>query len=226
MQMWHQMAIRVLTYHTNRGWTHEEMQAALRAIPPALHQQVLSYQDPADRQARLAGKLLLSKMLRISGTAHTLTDLRYTPDHKPYIEKCFDFNITHTQGLVACAAATAGRIGLDAELIRGVDITDYHDVFTPAEWNMLRLDTHEHTFWDLWTRKEALAKASGMGMKLDLSALDARESPVAVSGELFHLHKIDPGKNFSAYVAVSESDPDGRREININEVNTMELLTG
>lgn len=83
------------------------------------------------------------------------------------------FNLTHTDGLVACAVAVGREVGLDAE---AVDRRLVHDgiperFFSPREVADLRALPREEqdlAFFDYWTLKEAYIKARGLGLALPL----------------------------------------------------------
>ncbi len=78
------------------------------------------------------------------------------------------FSLTHSAGLVACAISSAHAIGIDAEAIdRATDViriaTRY---FTMEEAQaVLRSSAGDRAarFFELWTLKEALLKAAGIG---------------------------------------------------------------
>lgn len=86
------------------------------------------------------------------------------------------FNLTHTQGLAACAVSVADEgsllVGVDAErTTRQLDLEGISSlVYDPRERAMLdRLIAHEkrRRFFTLWTLKEAWLKARGYGMTVD-----------------------------------------------------------
>jgi 4'-phosphopantetheinyl transferase len=83
------------------------------------------------------------------------------------------FNLTHTDGLVACAVTRDRDVGIDAEA-RGrrpttPDLADHF--FAPAEAAALRAlpePMRSARFLDYWTLKEAYIKARGMGLAIPL----------------------------------------------------------
>jgi 4'-phosphopantetheinyl transferase len=83
------------------------------------------------------------------------------------------FNLTHTRGVVACACASRGSVGIDVEAIdRRADYMELAAAyFAPGEIADLRNATdqgrHER-FIELWTLKEAYVKAVGRGLGVDL----------------------------------------------------------
>lgn len=111
-------------------------------------------------------------------------DWRFTVDRfgKPSIvnrpsSTSLSFTLSHTRGFLACAVAHAPTpIGIDVERI--VRRADYHGVASSC------LAPHERTtiekltaaayrvrFVELWTLKEALTKAIGLGLRMPLNEL-------------------------------------------------------
>lgn len=83
------------------------------------------------------------------------------------------FNLSHTDGLIACAVTIGREVGIDVEHV-GRRMT--HDVagrfFAPAEvasLEALPAADRERTFFDYWTLKEAYIKARGFGLALPLA---------------------------------------------------------
>ena len=85
------------------------------------------------------------------------------------------FNLSHTRGLVVLAVCREAEVGVDVELIdRRLDplrLAARH--FSPSERETLATtpDAQRHErFFELWTLKEAYAKALGRGLNLDLQS--------------------------------------------------------
>ena len=85
------------------------------------------------------------------------------------------FNITHTADYVACAVCRANSIGIDVEKLHSR--TSARDIaerfFSLAESQFLRTlsDAQVHDwFFTIWTLKEALAKAHGLGLAAPLES--------------------------------------------------------
>ncbi len=86
----------------------------------------------------------------------SLNHLSYTKFGRPYLDNSrIDFNISHSGDYVVCAVTTHGRIGIDIEKIKPIDLFDFERYMTPQEWNAIR-DSVEpyHTFYSYWTKKE------------------------------------------------------------------------
>jgi 4'-phosphopantetheinyl transferase len=86
------------------------------------------------------------------------------------------FSLSHTHGMVACAVTRDADVGVDVECVdRDMDTAGIAArFFAPAEAaHLMQLDPvgRRNQFFDLWTLKEALAKALGVGMALSLNRL-------------------------------------------------------
>ncbi len=91
------------------------------------------------------------------------------------------FNISHTDGLIACAVTIGREVGVDVEHV-GRRLT--HDVagrfFAPREVADLRAlpdDEQQRVFFDYWTLKEAYIKARGFGLALPLGDFAFKLNP-------------------------------------------------
>jgi 4'-phosphopantetheinyl transferase len=81
------------------------------------------------------------------------------------------FNLTNTEGLVACAVTTGAEVGIDAEPseMSGDPLELAGTAFHPAEVAALRAvapAARRALFVTLWTLKEAYVKARGLGLSL------------------------------------------------------------
>ena len=86
-----------------------------------------------------------------------------------------EFGLSHARGLVACVVAHGISVGVDVERAR--PLTDARQIavsrFAPDEVRMLDRCTAsemETRFLELWTLKEAYAKAIGLGLQVSLDS--------------------------------------------------------
>jgi 4'-phosphopantetheinyl transferase len=94
------------------------------------------------------------------------------------------FNLSHTDGLIACAVTVGREVGVDVECTTR-EVT--HDVpgrfFAPREVSDLRAlpeADQSRVFFDYWTMKEAYIKARGMGLSIPLNDFAFRLRPPAL----------------------------------------------
>lgn len=118
---------------------------------------------------------------------------------RPYAEvndpnlPVFDFNLTHSQGLVGCALLLGGgRVGLDIEAPIARDRIPRLSArfFSTAEQARLALfSERDDQIWEatrIWTAKEALAKQDGQGFPLRFDSLLPRPSVTLYHGCIGH----------------------------------------
>jgi 4'-phosphopantetheinyl transferase len=158
-----------------------------------------------DRRAFLLTRALVRTMLsryaplspsewRFITNVHGRPEILDRPDAVPDLR----FNISHTNGLIACAVTIGREVGVDVEHI-GRHLT--HDIagrhFAPAEVADLRRlsDEEQRTvFYDYWTLKESYIKARGFGLALPLGDFAFKLNPPAPPTISFEpALKDDPG---------------------------------
>jgi 4'-phosphopantetheinyl transferase len=129
------------------------------------------------------------------------------------------FNLSHSADLALIAVAPGLEIGVDLEHVQ--ERPDLHGIaerfWAPAERDALRQappTEQRQIFYRLWTRKEAVLKASGQGITAglhepDISAAPLTGSPgtelrVQLAGAHWLLFDLDPGPEYAAALALRE----------------------
>lgn len=122
--------------------------------------------------------LVRSVVWRLTNVPHAESRFRVSPLGRPEVDgpsqaQGLSFSLSHTRGLIVCVTAWDRRVGVDAERVRLDDAV--LDVatrsFDPAEAAaVLALAGAERRlrFLQLWTLKEALGKARGVGLRAHL----------------------------------------------------------
>jgi 4'-phosphopantetheinyl transferase len=88
-----------------------------------------------------------------------------------------EVSVSHSGALVVIAATSAGRVGVDVERVRPIDHVLLSDeICRPGE---AVLDLGPASFYKLWTRKESVLKATGVGFGLSMAevAVTAPDDP-------------------------------------------------
>ena len=105
---------------------------------------------------------------------------------KPFLEDGrLQFNLSHSGDLALIAVARARHVGVDVEQVRPMHDLDAlaARICTPGELAIITglADPHrERAFFAMWTRKEALAKATGEGISAVVR--DARAAVIEADG--------------------------------------------
>lgn len=181
-------AVHVDLVHTDsaEAWAQHEAYRAL--LSDDEHDRMARLVFERDRKRFLLTRALVRTMLsryasvppaqwsfiaNVHGRPEILDRPRGVPDLR--------FNISHTDGLIACAVTIGRDVGVDVEHI-GRRLT--YDVagrfFAPREvsdLNTLPEDDRHRAFFDYWTLKEAYIKARGFGLALPLADFAFKLSP-------------------------------------------------
>lgn len=138
--------------------------------------QVDNFMFQVDQQRSLLGRLLLAYgLLELGYPVSALADLDYSPQGRPFLSYPLDFNISHSNERVLCAITTAGRVGIDIEHIRSLDMASFQALFSPRfKIELEGSATPWEDFFTWWVARESAIKADGRGMKA-LSELQGQE---------------------------------------------------
>ena len=169
----------------------------LELLSPEEHERMARLVFERDRRRFLLTRALVRTMLSryaavppkdwaFVANVHGRPELLDRPDGVPDLR----FNISHTDGLIACAVTIGREVGVDVEhvgrrLTRDVparffaprEVADLHAVPEPERHKI---------FFDYWTLKEAYIKARGFGLALPLADFAFRlssSSPPEISFE-------------------------------------------
>jgi 4'-phosphopantetheinyl transferase len=187
-----------------------DLEASFLAELPSPQQQAISrllrWQD---RQKSLLGRMLLRRALSLpygGGGLHTLSMLCQTERGRPFIPGSPDFNLSHSDEIVVLAVCSRGQVGIDIETIRPIDVEQF--LHLVPELADAREDTRKRadlrSFYDYWTRKEAVAKGCGLGLALPFEQLDVSRDVVAATDSVWHLRSLIIGSgDTSCHIATN-----------------------
>ncbi|HWD94265.1 MAG TPA: 4'-phosphopantetheinyl transferase superfamily protein [Verrucomicrobiae bacterium] len=169
---------------------------------------------------RGALRKILGKYLRGDAAAARFV---YSANGKPALAGDFagaglHFNLAHTEDLALVAVTRIGVVGVDVECVRPVKEMDalVARFFSPRENEAFQKVADEikpAAFFNLWTRKEALLKATGEGITRSLSLVEVSFLPgeparlEAIAGDAekaaqWSLRELTPAAGFTGAVAI------------------------
>ena len=117
---------------------------------------------------------LLLRSVLVSKFEMTESDIviEKTPEGKPFLkgDSGLFISLSHCDGLVAVAVSNKA-VGVDSERVRNFDPNIAKRFFTELEQEYVfgADDGADERFFEIWTRKEALAKHQGIGLLDDTS---------------------------------------------------------
>ncbi|SFU05509.1 4'-phosphopantetheinyl transferase [Pseudovibrio denitrificans] len=169
------------------------------------------YRFIRDRRAYELGRFIVRTTLKAT---IPLEPFAIRDRGKPYINGYPAFNISHSGGLVAVAFARREPLGVDIELIRSDNqSTDLiAAVCHPAERRALARcfeQERNEMFYRCWTRKEAVLKATGEGLRDDLRSLDVKLSQhqPTITSEALSMALFDVPLRWKGYSCTLAVDP-------------------
>ena len=176
------------------------------------------------RDAFVVGRGRLRQILGFAaGCPPATLCLGVDPGGKPRLDgppgERLRFNVSHSRGLMLCAVGVDRPVGIDVEHV-SLD-TEWEDLATrflaPAERRAiaaLPLAARRGAFFDCWTRKEAVLKATGDGLARPLDSfavsVDPQQAEVLACDpalgrpESWLLAPLPVGPEYRAAVAVRE----------------------
>ena len=186
-------------------------------MPETIQTQTLRFVRWQDRHANLLGKTLLRECLMKHGyPPDCLKNISYTEYNRPFIEGAIDFNISHSGDYVVCAINTTGRVGVDIERIKPLQIEEFKGCMTSEEWRAIQESpVRLEKFYELWTLKESVIKGDGRGMSLPLPDVHV-EGEIARAGNVrWYTKKINLDPHYRCHIAANH-------EISSMHVRTVE----
>lgn len=170
------------------------------AVLPPRRQMELAACDAAARIASLLGMALLASCARAAGVPLAWSGLRFPEGGKPSWDNGGDFSIAHAGDRVACALAPQGvEVGLDLEACAGVTLESLRLVTSGDERALVasgRLDAAS-----LWTRKEAVLKAAGRGIR-DVGAVRVGADEGELDGRGYALLDVPLAPGYACTIAL------------------------
>jgi len=186
--------------------------AVYDALPAARRGKALSIRNPEERLRSAAAGLLL-KFVFGEEKSETLLQNEHG---KPFFEHGPEFCLSHS-GFYAVLAAGDFPLGVDIEAPAAYNEKVAGRCFTPEEQSFAR--SHENGFGLVWTKKEAVLKASGVGFALSPASFCVLENPCAAGGGKYYLAEAEYG---GYAVALASAEETG--EIRFRPVSAEELL--
>lgn len=161
-------------------------------LPHDQQKQISKLRRWENAHASLFGRLLLKRGLTDIGSAASLNDIKCNDYGKPYFENSsIVFNITHSENFVACIVSDdTSSIGIDAEVVKVRDTTDFKDLWNKDEWADIQRNDIA-VFYRYWTCKEAVVKAIGKGLDIPLNQISIGNGLAQVGGEIYYLKEIE-----------------------------------
>jgi len=161
----------------------------LKNMPKNLKEEILGYQKKTDKYNSLFGKYLVYVgFLLCSG--EKISFQKYLRDQygKPLLKSkdALNFNISHSRTTVTCVFSYA-NVGIDIEVQKERNYQDFKSVFSVSEYEKI-MQEGKSTFYDFWTKKEAILKLIGKGFSTDPTTIEIQSKNATHESDTYY-HK-------------------------------------
>lgn len=164
------------------------------------------------RRRFVAGRHALRRILATyAGIGSRSLEIGPDPRGKPVLLQAagIHFNLAHSGEVAVLAVARDGPVGIDVERRRSLDDLEamIARVLTPEEAATLPRAARADAFWTAWTRKEAVAKATGLGLRHSPASFAVRRAedrcalPVTLDGRDWWVRDLPAPDGFAAALA-------------------------
>jgi 4'-phosphopantetheinyl transferase len=200
---------KCLIYYTNiEKVCWEQIKTHINSLSIRDKDKILSLKTDHDKCASLIGRLLLFHIVQINNpsTQYNLRDVLFSINGRPYFRNSkFDFNISHSGAIVSCGYFSEGFIGIDVEKITPININEYHSVLSTKEIKCLnKKDNNIEYFYKVWTIKESVLKANGVGLLYDLKSIIIKSKSSIINNKVWFNYVFHLEENY--YLAVSTNN--------------------
>jgi len=185
---------------------HSAVRSFLQNLPLNKAQTISRLGDEKQRTASILGLVLLGRAMQQLGIRDfNYHQLIFSPNRKPSCSANIEFNVTHSDTVVACAVSHDSPLGIDSESRCRKHNPLLRHVFNEAE--LKQISTGSENFLDLWVKKEAVAKAAGCGVT-GMKNIQLDQSTARYQSQLWHLHQLTLNDNDVSYLACKQQNPE------------------
>ncbi len=207
---------------TTTEWPNgDDLQKAYSSLPQLLKNQIDRYKIKSDWNRSLLGKLMLRKVLFEKGRANNFNGIQCDEFGKYSCSSEFDFNISHTDEAVVLAFAEGLKVGVDIEQNTKGSLVLAERFFAEDEVAWLHKQSNlEAAFVHLWTRKEALAKCYGTGIRMPLKSFSVLNEVVDYADSKWYLQSF-PQKKSNCILSLASSE---KVSVSLHETPLLSVL--
>lgn len=160
--------------------------SGIEHLLPARRKRMERYLQEEDRARCLVAGLMLRYALG-EGYGERLA---FGPNGKPYLnDGSLFFNLSHAGEYVAMALS-AYEVGVDIERVLPYSASVAKKCFTAEERAWLKDRNEDRAFYSLWTGKESVMKATGLGFSMPpehFHVLPVLDGPHSIGGKTWYL---------------------------------------
>ena len=193
----------------NEKLSDQDWNMYFHSLPEAIKKRINRCQRWQDRHAVLFGRLLLLECLKKYGyPSDSLHNILFDRYGRPYLYHNIDFNISHSGEYVVCSITDEGKVGIDIEKIKPIDLADYEQYMTSEQLGNIKKDANDYNkFYAYWTIKESVLKADGRGLLVPLENIIIEGEKAILFDNKWYLNQINIGIEYCCYLASKNRNP-------------------
>jgi 4'-phosphopantetheinyl transferase len=168
-------------------------------LPKQLADEITAYQFDSDRKLSLLARRMLCQSLREKEQFELIKGYSRDTSNKPYIPGWINFSISHS-GEIVLFAESDHSVGVDVEQINQMDYEELATFFHEDERAYILEQNVQNRFYEIWTKKEAVLKAIGIGIVNGLNYFSCINESVIVNDKEWYFYELHVGTTYKAYV--------------------------
>lgn len=173
---------RLVILEIDTNWSDGDCRTALAKLPGPVVERAERYRCAKSRQNLVASQVALRQTLNLLNEKES--SLRVCDNGRPFLEGSeLQFNLSHSEHRAVIAMARDVNLweslGVDVEWTsRKVERDALSKRFFTPEEHRFTLGSEEN-FFRIWTRKEAVLKSNGIGLRVELDSFQVLDDEVA-----------------------------------------------
>ncbi len=187
--------------------SESEINKAISQLPNSIKTHLPTYLNPKNKYLSLIAWLMIKKLISdYNMDENTILEIKKNEFGKPYHPNLY-FNYSHSGNVVICAASKNIQLGIDVENIRDIKPDEYNNCFTEVEKDKIINSINNHLFFELWCKKESVAKADGKGMTIPFNEIIINKNHALIFGsdKKWFLQNINIHAQYCACLCTSEA---------------------
>ena len=199
----------------------------LAELPAEKQLRIKQLHQQKDKVLSLAGlQLLKLAMADYPESGFSLSRLKFPIQAKPHFTEDFDFNISHSGDIACCIVSDSHKVGIDIERQRHVNeatVNKYLSVSTSIRKPSSDKDKQQ-TFFNLWTRYEAIIKAANHGSIFNMKDIQLETDGGLYQNQFWYTYPVDimtdeAGTKYTCYIACS--DKLAAKDISVKQIHKL-----
>ena len=155
-------AYQLFAIHSDVVSSIFSLESLIQLLPGPIRKTTRTYHRDQPAYNHVLGRLLLVNAMKYNG--HPIDELAYNEFGKPFLMSAH-FNITHSHDLVYLVFSDHYEVGIDIEFFKPLTHSSFQRFLSKEEYReVLSSADRDRTLISIWTKKEAIIKALGLGL--------------------------------------------------------------